>query len=208
MAAPRELPPRRACAGRLRSGALPAGRHAFEFRHPSWFDRRGDGRAERARRGARARGPSARGFQSDQATAGWRYIRYHEGARGQPRQLLRRRARGLGAPTSPLAQTELFVYFNNDWEGFAPRNARSLRERLAQLAAKMLDLITRGSADWAGVLAWPDVQLDAEHAVDLVEEREPRRPAGAGQRCAFERRLRAPSDRQGHSTASLRDRSR
>jgi uncharacterized protein YecE (DUF72 family) len=27
---------------------------------------------------------------------------------------------------------EAFIYFNNDWEGFAPRNALRLRELLAE----------------------------------------------------------------------------
>ena len=30
-------------------------------------------------------------------------------------------------------RAEVFVYFNNDWKGFAPANARSLRQRLRRI---------------------------------------------------------------------------
>jgi uncharacterized protein YecE (DUF72 family) len=58
-------------------------------------------------------------------------VRLHYGRRGRrgnygPSELdewareLRRLAR----------RSEVFAYFNNDWEGFAVRNARGMRERL------------------------------------------------------------------------------
>jgi uncharacterized protein YecE (DUF72 family) len=31
-----------------------------------------------------------------------------------------------------MADREAFIYFNNDWERFAPRNALRLRELLAE----------------------------------------------------------------------------
>jgi len=34
------------------------------------------------------------------------------------------------------AEQELFVYFNNDWEAFAPRNALTLGEELRRLAGE------------------------------------------------------------------------
>jgi uncharacterized protein YecE (DUF72 family) len=114
---------------------LPAGRHAFEFRHPSWF-------AEPVYALLREHGASLvlgdhpqRDFQTDEATADWHYVRLHHGRSGR---------RGNYSPAELdawakrlhrwRAQRELFVYFNNDWEGFAPRNARLLRRRLRELA--------------------------------------------------------------------------
>ena len=107
---------------------LPPGRHAFEFRHPSWF-------AEpvyellREHRAALVLGDHPeRPFQTFEQTAGWRYVRFHYGSRGRrgnysPAELdaWARRLGGEGA---------LLAYFNNDWETFAPRNAIALRERL------------------------------------------------------------------------------
>ena len=46
-------------------------------------------------------------------------------------QLLRERARRVGpAHRSMRRRAEVLVYFNNDWEGFAVANARSLKRRL------------------------------------------------------------------------------
>jgi uncharacterized protein YecE (DUF72 family) len=116
--------------------ALPDGLHAFEFRHPSWFVP--DVYALlREHRAALVIGDHPdRPFQSHETTAGWRYVRLHHGRRG---------ARG-NYSTGELqmwaerlhawrAQQELFVYFNNDWEAFAVRNASSLQARLLALAA-------------------------------------------------------------------------
>jgi uncharacterized protein YecE (DUF72 family) len=106
---------------------LPAGQHAFEFRHPSWF-------AEEVYALLRAHDAALvvgdhpeRRFQSYEATAGWRYVRLHYGTRGR---------RGNYSPTELRAWADrldewrrsgpIYVYFNNDWEGFAPRNASTL----------------------------------------------------------------------------------
>ena len=115
---------------------LPDARHAIELRHRSWF-------AEdvfellRAHDVALVLGDHPqRPFQTHEATAGWRYVRLHYGSRG-------RRGNYSEAELEEWAQRihgwrsthELFVYFNNDWEAFAPRNALWLQRRLAQLAA-------------------------------------------------------------------------
>ena len=111
---------------------LPPGRHAFEFRHPSWFAP--DVLALLRERGvALAVGDHPqRPFQTLDVTADFTFLRLHTGRRGRRGnysateldewadriRLLRRRA-------------EVFVYLNNDWEGFAVRNALGLRRRLA-----------------------------------------------------------------------------
>jgi uncharacterized protein YecE (DUF72 family) len=110
---------------------LPPGRHAFEFRHPSWF---ADEVLEALRRHgvALAIGDHPeRPWQPHELTADFTFVRFHHGRRGRrgnysPSELdewadeLRRLAR----------RAEVFAYFNNDWEGFAVRNARGMRERL------------------------------------------------------------------------------
>jgi uncharacterized protein YecE (DUF72 family) len=108
---------------------LPPGRHAFEFRHESWFD---DAVLEllRAHGAALVIGDDPRRpFQPLALTAGWTFVRLHRGARGRRGNYseteLREwaaRIRAFGVPA--------FVYLNNDWEGFAIRNALRLKELL------------------------------------------------------------------------------
>lgn len=107
--------------------AASAGRHAVEFRHPSWF-------ANDVYRILRERGVALvigdhpeRPFQAHELTAGWTLIRFHYGSRGRngkysDRELdtwRRRIARWRG-------RVEVFAYFNNDWSGYAVANARRL----------------------------------------------------------------------------------
>ncbi len=113
---------------------LPAGRHTVEFRHPSWFT---DDVLARLREHGVALtigDHPSRPFQSLAATAGWRFLRFHYGHRGR---------RGNYSPTELdawavrcaqwLQKGDLFAYFNNDWEAFAPANARGLARRIASL---------------------------------------------------------------------------
>jgi uncharacterized protein YecE (DUF72 family) len=116
---------------------LPPGRHAFEFRHPSWFT------AEvyallREHDVALVLGDHPdRPFQSEEATTAWRYVRLHYGARGRRGNYSERELDTWAARLHRWrSEGELFVYLNNDWEAFAPRNAISLRRRLAHLAGE------------------------------------------------------------------------
>ena len=109
---------------------LPEGRHAFEFRHASWFDEdvyallRGHGAAlvVADRKGL----PEAPWVD----TAGWWYVRLHYGRAG-------RRGNYSHAELQRWAELlrrshgDAYVFFNNDWEGFAPDNAATLRSLLA-----------------------------------------------------------------------------
>jgi uncharacterized protein YecE (DUF72 family) len=111
---------------------LPAGRHAFEFRHPSWF-------AEeiytllREHDAALVIGDHPeRPFQSFEMTSSWSYIRFHHGSRGRRGNYSRREIEDWAQRMCEWrTRTELFAYFNNDWEVFAPRNARTLQRALA-----------------------------------------------------------------------------
>jgi uncharacterized protein YecE (DUF72 family) len=110
---------------------VPPGRHCFEFRHESWF-------AEevyallREHDAALVIGDHPRWpFQARELTAGWTLVRLHHGRRGR---------RGNDSETELdewarrialwRRRADVFVYFNNDWEGFAVQNARSLKRRL------------------------------------------------------------------------------
>jgi uncharacterized protein YecE (DUF72 family) len=111
---------------------LREGRHAFEFRHPSWFD-------PDVYELLRARGAALvigvhpeRPFQDHELTTDWTLIRFHHGRTGRrgnysERELERWRRR----IAAWRARAEVLAYFNNDWEGFAVRNARWLRDRLS-----------------------------------------------------------------------------
>jgi uncharacterized protein YecE (DUF72 family) len=100
-------------------------RHAFEFRHRTWFD--ADVYALLREHDAAlvvAGGPEV-------LTATWTYLRFHRGKRGRRgnysetelqdwAQRIRRTARAV----------DVYAYFNNDWEAFAVRNALRLKELL------------------------------------------------------------------------------
>jgi uncharacterized protein YecE (DUF72 family) len=111
---------------------LPPGRHAFEFRHESWFD--DDVYSLLSEHGValvvgheRSRWVSTPLIR----TTDWTYVRLHYGSRG-------RHGNYSDAEISTWAHrlsqwrrdTEIYVYFNNDWQGYAIRNARLLRRKL------------------------------------------------------------------------------
>ncbi len=106
-------------------------RHTIEFRHPSWS-------AEPVLRALRDHDVALtigdhpeRPFQSHAATAGWRYVRLHYGARGHGGNYSEAE---LGTWARRCAQWrrhgDVYAYFNNDWCGYAPANAGSLSRRL------------------------------------------------------------------------------
>ncbi|MBV8065653.1 MAG: DUF72 domain-containing protein [Actinobacteria bacterium] len=101
--------------------ALPPGRHAFEFRHASWF-------ADDVYDLLRAHGAAlVLTGEREVFTAPWTYVRFHHGTRG-------RRGNYSESELSEWAErirawtVDVYAYFNNDWEAFAPRNALRLRE--------------------------------------------------------------------------------
>jgi len=113
--------------------ALPQGRHAFEFRHDSWFtDEVYELLGEHG--AALVIGDEASRWVSTPhvRTADWTYVRLHHGTRGRHGNYsdaeIDRWARRI---SQWRRDTEVFAYFNNDWEGYAVRNATRLRERLA-----------------------------------------------------------------------------
>jgi len=111
---------------------VPQGRHCFEFRHESWF-------ADDVYALLRERGVALvigdnpeRPFQTHELTADWTFIRFHYGRRGRggnysERELEEWRAR-IAAWRSKV---DVYAYFNNDWEGYAVRNALWLRQHFS-----------------------------------------------------------------------------
>ena len=109
--------------------ALPEGRHAFEFRHPSWFTEDVYELLERHDAALVVGDHPERPFQPWRLTAGWAYIRFHYGHRGRngnygPSEI------GAWAGRIESTRTETWAYFNNDWEAFAVANARALQHSL------------------------------------------------------------------------------
>jgi uncharacterized protein YecE (DUF72 family) len=117
--------------------SLPAGRHAVELRHPSWFT---DEVYEvlRSHDAALVVGDHPqRPFQTEVATAGWRYVRLHYG-KGRRGNYSRRDLQHWAAKVRQWRRdSDVYVYFNNDWEGFAPRNAIDLSQMLKARGQRM-----------------------------------------------------------------------
>jgi uncharacterized protein YecE (DUF72 family) len=76
--------------------------------------------------------PQVHAFQTHELTAPWTFLRFHSGSRGRRGNYseaeLREWAARIDAWRS--AGVDVYAYFNNDWEGFAPRNARRLQRLL------------------------------------------------------------------------------
>jgi uncharacterized protein YecE (DUF72 family) len=111
--------------------ALPDGRHAFEFRHPSWFCDEVYALLRRAEAALVIGDDPRRPFQTEELTAPFTFVRFHHGHRG-------RRGNYSKAELEDWARkirrwrrdVDVYAYFNNDWETFAPRNAEALKTLL------------------------------------------------------------------------------
>jgi uncharacterized protein YecE (DUF72 family) len=111
--------------------ALPEGRHCFEFRHKSWFT--GDVYALLRAYGAALVIGDRKGldFQTHEMTTDWALVRFHHGHRGRRGNYSESELEEWARRFEDWARdVEIYAYFNNDWEVFAPRNARWLRKRL------------------------------------------------------------------------------
>lgn len=127
-----QLPERmKADVPRLREAldALPPGRHCFEFRHPSWFS---DDVLELLRFHHVAlvlADHPERPWQPWELTADWTFLRFHYGSRGRRGNYSETELESWADKVRRFGRSaEVFAYFNNDWEGFAVRNALRLRE--------------------------------------------------------------------------------
>ena len=113
---------------------LPDGRHAFEFRHASWF-------VPETLAILRARNAALviadhpdRVFQTLDLTADWTFVRFHHGRRGLGGNYSERELDEWAERIDGWARrgVDVYAYFNNDWEGYAIRNAQGLKRRLGR----------------------------------------------------------------------------
>jgi uncharacterized protein YecE (DUF72 family) len=119
---------------------LPPGRHTFEFRHPSWFSPEVLAllRAhEVALTIADRRGLT---FQTHDITSDFTFVRFHYGHRGRRGNYSDSEIEEWAHRIVDWAHAglDVFAYFNNDWEVFAPRNARKLHRMVQRLDAALL----------------------------------------------------------------------
>jgi uncharacterized protein YecE (DUF72 family) len=115
---------------------LPEGRHCFEFRDPSWFcDPVFD--LLRAHGVALAIGDHPqRPWQPFELTTDWTFVRFHYGRRGRRGNYSDTELRAwAGRLADAAVDAEVLAYFNNDWEGFAVRNALALRDLVQRAGA-------------------------------------------------------------------------
>jgi len=109
-------------------------RHCVEFRDPSWF-------VPETYALLREHGialvvgdrPQVNRFQTHELTAAWTFVRFHGGTRGRRGNYSRSELEEWAGRLRAWSRThEVFAYFNNDWEGFAPRNALLLERLLGR----------------------------------------------------------------------------
>src|SRR5438128_3175283 len=111
---------------------LPRARHCFEFRHKSWFVPAV--RELLAEHGASlAIGDDKRRTLPEAKPVGeLAYLRLHYGRRGRGGNYSETELDGWRRRIAAWrSRREVFVYLNNDWEGFAPANARYLMRGLS-----------------------------------------------------------------------------
>jgi uncharacterized protein YecE (DUF72 family) len=107
-------------------------RHAFEFRHPSWFAEETYALLrEHATALVVADRPEVRDFQAHELTADWTFVRFHFGSGGLRGGYGAAELEEWAGRLRAWSRThDVFAYFNNDWEGLAPRDAVRLKELL------------------------------------------------------------------------------
>jgi uncharacterized protein YecE (DUF72 family) len=108
-------------------------RHCIEFRHPTWFvDETYDALREHGVALVIGDRPEVKPFQSHVFTTDWTFVRFHYGSRGRRGNYSEAELQEWAARFREWReQAEVFMYFNNDWEVFAVRNALRMKELLA-----------------------------------------------------------------------------
>ena len=132
---------------RVRRGALVDAaelvpyRHAFEVRHPSYFDPAFYDLLRRHGCAFVVADTAGKFDYAEEVTASFVYVRLHgsqelyaSGYTGEELDRWAARIRGWAAPATG-ATRDVYVYFDNDARGRAPHDARGLAERLFDLGA-------------------------------------------------------------------------
>jgi uncharacterized protein YecE (DUF72 family) len=123
-------------------------RHAFEFRHPSWF-REETYTLLREHRVALVIGdrPQVNDFQTHELTADFTFVRFHGGTQGANGNYSHRELDEWAERLERwAAEVDVFAYFNNDWQGYAIENALYLKKRLGQAAEAAPELAAFANA--------------------------------------------------------------
>lgn len=112
---------------------VPGGlRHGFEFRHPSWFAPAVMDILREHDAALVVGDHPERPFQTRVRTAGWRFVRFHHGHRGRRGNYSDRELESWARRIRRWSpEGDVYLYFNNDWEAFAVRNAEQLGRLLA-----------------------------------------------------------------------------
>jgi len=118
---------------------LPPACHCFEFRHPSWFTPAVGKLLKEHDASLVIPHDGRRPLPEAKPVGAIAYVRFHHGARGRngnysPTELDHWRRRIAAWRSS----REVFAYFNNDWEEFAPPNALSLRKGLSAAPSQLV----------------------------------------------------------------------
>jgi uncharacterized protein YecE (DUF72 family) len=110
---------------------LPPGRHCFEFRHESWFVPETYARLREHGVALVIGDHPDRSWQAHELTADWTFLRFHYGRRGRNGNYSERELDEWAKRIDGWRRrVEVFAYFNNDWEGYAVKNALGLQARL------------------------------------------------------------------------------
>ena len=150
-------------------------RHAFEFRHESWF-------AEPVMELLRAHGvalviadrPEIRAFQTRELTTDFTFVRFHHGTRGRrgnysPAEL----ADWAAAIRAWSADHDVYAYFNNDWEGIRARQ----RTGSEGAARRRVTGAFRAPRRWYGLAFRRSQSERGRAAMSQTEKRDPRKGA-------------------------------
>jgi uncharacterized protein YecE (DUF72 family) len=110
--------------------SLPSGeRHAFEFRHETWFTEDVYALLREHDSALVLTG------EREVFTAAWTYVRFHRGVRGRRGNYSESELQEWSARIRSW-DGDVYAYFNNDWEAFAVRNAARLKELLQERPAR------------------------------------------------------------------------
>jgi uncharacterized protein YecE (DUF72 family) len=107
-------------------------RHCIEFRHPTWFvDETYEALREHGVALVIGDRPEVKPFPAHVFTADWTFVRFHYGSRGRRGNYSEAELQEWAATFREWReQVGVFMYFNNDWEVFAVRNALRMKELL------------------------------------------------------------------------------
>jgi uncharacterized protein YecE (DUF72 family) len=111
--------------------ALPSGRHCVEFRHESWFVPEVESLLRAYDTALVIGDHSSRRFQTRAWTAGWTYVRFHQGRARDGAYGAAALRTWAGRIGEWQERGDVYAYFNDDWGGHALREAVRLRELLA-----------------------------------------------------------------------------